>query len=355
MRLIITGGGTGGHVYPALEVGLAARDKGADVAYFGSLRGMEREAAARAGVAFRGFPSEPLLGIKSLAGLRSRVQMLRAIGMAVLAVRKHRPDYVFSTGGYGAVPVVFAARLLKVPFGIHEANSLPGRSNRAFARSARAFTCTFRSTPSFLPEVKVRRTGHPIREGLRRPPNPSHQTVLVMGGSQGSRFLNDVVYEVARARPNLRIVHSVGKGDFERMRSRSLSQGHEIHAYLDAAEIAKAYGEASLVIGRSGSSLAEFAATRAPSILVPLPTSADHHQYYNAREFAEMGAADIFWQPDSAAAPVSGVPTATATAVAEAIDAWVENPSRVEKARHNLEDWDRPDATRDIVAGIWGA
>lgn len=355
MRLIITGGGTGGHVYPALEVGLAAREKGAEIAYFGSLRGMEREAAARAGVTFRGFPGEPLLGIKSLAGIRSRAQMLRAIGLAVLAVRQHKPDYVFSTGGYGAVPVVFAARLLKVPFGIHEANSLPGRSNRAFANSARAFTCTFRSTPSFLPEIKVRRTGHPIREGLRHSSIPTPESVLVMGGSQGSRFLNDLVYEVAQARPNLRVVHSVGKGDFDRMRGRSLSPGHEVYAYLDAAEIAKAYGEASLVVGRSGSSLAEFAATRTPSILVPLPTSADHHQYYNAQEFADMGAADIFWQPGSVAAPVPGVPGATATSLAEAIDAWVENPSRVEKARHNLGDWDRPDATRDIVAGIWGA
>lgn len=345
MRLAITGGGTGGHVYPALEVGLKAQAGGDELLYFGSIRGQERAACERAEVRFQGFRAEPLTGFRRPAGWRALLVNLLSVRAAKAALRASGVDVVFSTGGYGAAPVVAAARSLGIPYVVHEANSVPGRVNRLFAKRAARLTYVFRHTAGHFSGLPAERTGQPIRSALREAAGdrrPNAARVMVTGGSQGSLFLNQNVPLAAEMlRGRAAFLHATGRAHLDSVhqtvRDRRL-EGYDARAFLEADAMAEGYATSSLVVGRSGGSCAEYACFRLPSILVPLPNSADDHQHHNAKEFAEMNAATLL--PQSEALP---------SALASAIAAWLDDPARVTAAEQALADWDIPDATERIV------
>jgi UDP-N-acetylglucosamine--N-acetylmuramyl-(pentapeptide) pyrophosphoryl-undecaprenol N-acetylglucosamine transferase len=339
LKLVLTGGGTGGHIYPALEVGQMAAEQGAELRYFGSLRGQESAICGRLGIPFVGFASEPLWSLKTPRGWQAAIRLLRATGEAKRAFRADRPDVVFSTGGYSAAPVMAAARSLRIPYVIHEGNSMPGRTTRMFAPRAAAVACTFKTTIGRLPGAV--RTGHPVRRELRAAALRRAETplVVVVGGSQGARFLNQGVPEAARQVPGLSWLHASGTGQFEEFRDAAKGiEGYELVPYIEADRLADAYAHAMLAVARSGSTLAEFAVFRLPSVLVPLPTSADDHQRFNAREFAEMGAA-ILCEQDGGN-------------LGQAILEWTEDPARRVAAQKALSEWDIPDATARLASII---
>ncbi|MFZ4508709.1 MAG: UDP-N-acetylglucosamine--N-acetylmuramyl-(pentapeptide) pyrophosphoryl-undecaprenol N-acetylglucosamine transferase [Fimbriimonas sp.] len=349
MKVVITGGGTGGHIYPALEVGRLAREQGADLLYLGSLRGQESAICAQQGIAFQGFHSAPLYSLRTVRGWQSLVGLLRSIGLAKNALRAAKPDIVFSTGGYSAAPVMSAARSLRIPYAIHEANSVPGRSNRMFGRQARAFTTTFRSTGGHRLGFPTIRTGHPIRAELRAAAHSvarEPRSILVVGGSQGSAFLNETVPEAARLLASgYQVLHASGRANFDATAARAQGiEGYHVVPYLESAELTEAYRTCTIAIGRSGGTLAEFAMFGLPSVLIPLPTSADDHQLHNAREFEMMEASTVL--PQSQASP---------QAIADAIRGWTEAPARCERAAVALREWDVPDATQRILANLLGA
>lgn len=353
MKLVITGGGTGGHIYPALEVARAA--SGMEIQYFGSLRGQEGKASAARGIPFTGFPSEPLWSLKTLAGWRGLLSLQRSRGMARRAFRAERPDVVFSTGGYSAGPVVAAARDLGIPYVIHSADSVPARSSAMFAEKAASFTCVFRATERFLTTRKVIRTGQPIRYDLRKASLEAkvdgEPTVLVIGGSQGSEFLNQAVPRAAATgRFKGRVIHATGRDHFEKTKSRlsdlGLGADYEIHPYLETEALVQAYRAASVVVARAGGTLAEIAMFGLPSVLIPLPSSASDHQLENAREFEAMSAATVMWQPEDRRQPA---PLATPGGLADAIALWLGDATKREAASHNLKSWDIPGAADWIV------
>lgn len=340
--IVFTGGGTGGHIYPALEIARTAREHGADLSYLGSFRGQESKLAEAAGIEFQGFPSEPLYSLRTRRGLTALMRLLKASALARAYLKLHPPEAVFSTGGYSAAPVMQAAKSLGLPLFIHEANSIPGRANRRFAPTCRAFTCVFRKTQEVIPNAL--RLGQPIRRELREAAagieGRERSMLLVTGGSQGAQFLNDAVPKALKLLPEPpKTLIAAGPGNSVR---------HDLPAdvltsvpYLDSVDMAKAYARAGLAIGRSGGTLAEYAAFRIPSILIPLPTSADDHQLYNAGEFESMGAAITVEQAN-----------AGPECLAEAIDGWLGDPARRQKAAAALAEWDRPSAAQDIWAKI---
>lgn len=354
MKILISGGGTGGHTYPALEIARAARDGGDQVVFFGSQRGMEGAAAEAAGIPFQAFPAEPALGWRGL------FRLWRVIRPVKQAMRREAPDVVFATGGYAAAPVMAAARSLRIPYAIHEANSVPGRTNRMFAGRAFRITGPFRTTAETFAK-RFARDGQPIRASLRAAatePSINPDTILVVGGSQGSQYLNETVPEAAAMAGWQKVLHLTGPRHLETTQDRiaklGLSPSYQLRAYLSADEMADAYRSARVVIGRSGGSCAEFALFGLPSVLVPLPTSADHHQFYNAIEFARMEAAEVLWAGGSQTAmPATdvdvkvGIPEHIVAAVAR----WDDEQSR-SRAVQNLRDWDIPDATERILAGL---
>jgi UDP-N-acetylglucosamine--N-acetylmuramyl-(pentapeptide) pyrophosphoryl-undecaprenol N-acetylglucosamine transferase len=352
LRLIVTGGGTGGHVFPALEVARLAKAEGHDVLYLGSLRGQEKGACMRANIPFRGFPSEPLYSLKSPKGWRAAINLLRATVTARGVVRKISPDAVFSTGGYSSAPIVSAARSLGIPFVLHEQNSVPGRSNLLSAKAAFMVATTFHSAEQHFDGCRVERTGLPVRHELREVAashrlgidvSPMH--VLVVGGSQGAASLNEAALATATRMTgrDLRWTHVTGRTHFETIfptyEKLGIKSIYEVKSFLEGSAMAEAYARSSLVIARSGAgTLSELAAFRLPSVLVPYPSAHANHQFHNAKEIEELGAAVTIEQADLHPSKLQ-----------DALERWMDDSTRRERAQAVLMDWDQPDAAKRIV------
>lgn len=342
MRLVITGGGTGGHVYPALEVARVAQERDCEIIYLGSIRGQEGALCGARNIEFHGFPSAPLYSLRSPRGWRSLVGLLHATLKVKTCIKELRPDAVLSTGGYSAAPVMAVARKLRVPYVIHEANSVPGRSNRMFAKEAAAFTYLFKTTQNYVRATNAIRVGNPIRRELRQAAQhrkPAKGFVVVVGGSQGSAFLNSVCPQAATdlARGSVRWVHAFGRKNV----IPQVPDHYNAVPYLEAPELIRAYSNATVAVARSGSTLAEFAMFGLPSVLIPLPSSADNHQLHNAEEFVALGAATLVEQKD-----------ATPSAVAEAISGWLDDEDRCFRAATALREWDIPDSAERILEQV---
>lgn len=355
MRVAVTGGGTGGHVFPALEIALAGRDTGWDVRYYGSIRGQEGGECGKQKLWFQGYGSEPILRMASLSGIRSLLRLYQASGEAKRDLREFQPDVLFSTGGYSSAPVVRAAQSFGIPTVIHEQNSVPGRTNVMMAKKAFAVCSVFKATEKRFPGVRVIRTGMPLRRSLReaaqgilsfdQDADDKRAVVLVMGGSQGAVRLNDVALETAvrMAQQNVRWIHLTGVKHFEAaMSARSklpISNDYDIRAFLDAEGMRWAFQQATLAVSRSGAgSLSELAAFRRPSILVPFPSSFANHQHHNAEEFEAMGAAMIL--------PQAGLEP---SAIEGRVLSWLHDDGKIAAAQRALAEWDIVDAVPRIL------
>jgi UDP-N-acetylglucosamine--N-acetylmuramyl-(pentapeptide) pyrophosphoryl-undecaprenol N-acetylglucosamine transferase len=293
------------------------------------------------GVPFQGFPSQPLYSVRTLRGLKAASSIWRAVPKVKDALRAAKPDVVFSTGGYSAAPVMFAARSVGIPVVVHEANSVPGRVNRLSAKWAKGFTCAFHETVAHVPTAI--RTGQPIRTELRQAVASRAEgtpQVVVLGGSQGSAFLNELMPNTfALLKDGVSVVHAAGKGNYEAMKtSAPSSEDYHLVPYLDTPELVQAYLSSTVAVARSGGTLAEFAMFGLPSVLIPLPSSADDHQLVNARAFENMGGATVLEQRD-----------ATPEAARDALMSWIEDAGKRAMACEALRRWDVPDATERIV------
>ncbi|MCU0315511.1 MAG: UDP-N-acetylglucosamine--N-acetylmuramyl-(pentapeptide) pyrophosphoryl-undecaprenol N-acetylglucosamine transferase [Fimbriimonadaceae bacterium] len=361
MRLIVTGGGTGGHVLPAVEVAVGAKARGWDVRYFGSERGQERGACERAMLPFSAFASEPVYRPFTPKGLRSLARLLKATQLARGSLESVRPDVIFATGGYAAAPILIAAKKLKLTTIIHEQNTVPGRTNRLNSKHAFAVCTVFHGTTQHFPGVRVERTGMPVRTEMRM----SHQgrlliesplasavpMVLVMGGSQGSAALNDLALSTAvrMAKGEVQWLHLTGHGHYEStmktMAKMAVTSDYQIKSYVQAEEMASAMFNCSVAVCRSGAgTLAELAAFRKPSVLIPYPHAFGQHQHTNAMEFVEMGAADLVGQEDISPADLEA-----------RIHSWNLDHDRRKTAEQALADWDVPDSVDRILSIIMEA
>ena len=296
----MAGGGTGGHVIPALAVARELRARGHEPVFVGTRHGMEARLVTAAG-----FPLEWIdIGGLNRVGLWQRVRTLWRLPLSVWRswrlLSRFRPGAVFSMGGYVAGPVVLAAAARNVPIVAMEPNAVPGMTNRKMAaRTARALV-NFPETVKYFGEGRAEVTGVPVRrEFFEIPPRPPGAvfTVLVTGGSQGSRTLNEAGREswkkFAAARTPIRIIHQAGRqgallaGEF-----RASGLDGELIEFI--ADMPAAFAEADRIICRSGAStVSEVAAAGKPSILVPVPFAADNHQLRNAEAMVRAGAARL--------------------------------------------------------------
>jgi UDP-N-acetylglucosamine--N-acetylmuramyl-(pentapeptide) pyrophosphoryl-undecaprenol N-acetylglucosamine transferase len=313
MRLLIAGGGTGGHVYPALAVArsLSARPDAPDLEWLGGQRGLEAELVAAAGLPIR------LLLLRSLRSVERDVHLVldplrlaASIPQAALILAQRRPAAIFTTGGYVAIPVVMAARPLGIPVLLWEGNVVPGRSGRLIAPLVRAVavshgaTCArlaARGRPCYVTGTPIRDLGHVDREAARQRLGipPGARLLLVFGGSQAVRRLNAAVEDaLPRLVERVHVLHVTGHDGYaaalanrealpEGVRSR-----YQPHPFL-RDEMLDALAAADLVVGRAGSStLAEAAALALPIVVVPYPP-AGGHQRANAEALVRVGAARL--------------------------------------------------------------
>ena len=314
-RTILTTGGTGGHIFPALAVAeqLRRRYPGIEVLFVGSQYGPEGALAEKAGLEFVGLPVRGFLG-RGIKAVGAAAGMARALVRATALIRRFRPQVVVGFGGYAAFAPVLAARLYGIPTAVHEQNAVAGVSNRILSRFAGRVFLSLPGTEGFAVEKCVV-TGNPVRRSVvevgMRPRPETRRHLLVMGGSQGARALNEFML---KALPQMRaadveIRHQTGARDEDRVRDAYMTAGYAgscVEPFI--TDMAAAYDWADLVLCRSGAtSVAELAAAGVPSVLVPFPHATHDHQTCNARFLAACGAALLVPEKDLAALDVAGM------------------------------------------------
>jgi UDP-N-acetylglucosamine--N-acetylmuramyl-(pentapeptide) pyrophosphoryl-undecaprenol N-acetylglucosamine transferase len=305
--IIISGGGTGGHIYPALAVGRKLQERAPDLklTYVGSSRTIERTLMEKHRVTFIPMKIEGLKG-KGLKSFKSLAILPLSFFKSLSILFRLRPELVIGVGGFSSGPIVLLASWLKIPTLILEQNALPGFTNRFLIRWARKAVVAFQSS---LPLFKGKGVylGNPVREEFYSlPPKEGdfRMTLLIFGGSQGSQFLNQAVLStlpLLRARRNLlRIYHQTGEKDFETVQKSYQENGFEEAVtapyFYDMPSI---FQKADLIISRAGATtIAELIAARKASLLIPFAQAADNHQVINARELEEVHGTELIQEKD---------------------------------------------------------
>ncbi len=311
MRLLVAGGGTGGHVFPgiALAEEVVTRHPKNDVVFVGTARGLEASV-----VPIAGYPIE-LIDVRGLKGkgigsvLSGLFRLPRAFIQSWRVLRKWKPDVVVGVGGYASGPVVLAARLMGIPTAVQEQNAVAGLTNRLLGRFVEAAFTAFPEAGRHFPSRKVQQLGNPIRRALlenyMRPVSKRDDRLrlLVFGGSQGAHGLNMRVVEalpfLADLRDRLHFVHQTGARDREQVEKGYAGVGFAPDVCEFIVDMSAAYANSDLVVCRAGATtLAELTVCKKPSILVPFPAAADNHQVVNAQSLVDAGAAVMIEERD---------------------------------------------------------
>ena len=344
-------GGTGGHLFPGLAVAEQLKQRGCAVALLVSPKDVDQEAVKSArGMEIVTLPAVALQNRNYLSFARSFWQSWRA---SRNFFKSRPPRAVLAMGGFTSAPPVLAAGKFGARTFLHESNTIPGRANRFLARFVDEAFVGFPSAAARLRARKVTTTGTPVRPQFQ-PGEPApcraafrlesnRPTILVMGGSQGASGINDMILSalplLGNRTPAWQWLHLTGPGDVEKVEQAYAARGFKAVVKPFLVEMDMALGAATIAVSRAGaSSLAEIAAVRLPSLLVPYPTAADNHQFYNARAFEATGAARLLEQKN-----------ATPEKVAALLCELIESPAARAKIQAALAQWHAPKAAEQIA------
>jgi UDP-N-acetylglucosamine--N-acetylmuramyl-(pentapeptide) pyrophosphoryl-undecaprenol N-acetylglucosamine transferase len=305
MRVIVAGGGTGGHVIPALAIAQELRaNYDAEVLFVGTQRGIETRLVPAAGFGLRLIEVGALKRVDFATRLKTLLDLPRAVAASARLVREFRPDVMIGVGGYASGPAMFVAGMMSVPTIAFEPNVVPGVANRLVAPMVSAAAVHFEATCHYFRNCQV--TGVPVRQEFFRVPPRSKDarpTLLVFGGSQGAHAINQAVLEalpkLMEAVPDIHIIHQTGNKDYAEAKAAYLRImiSAEVSPFID--DMPGAFARADLLLCRSGAStVAEITAAGKPAILVPFPAAADDHQTRNAATLAQAGAARLLPQAE---------------------------------------------------------
>ena len=340
MRLMIAGGGTGGHLFPGIAIAeeLRAQHPDCAVRFVGTARGIEARVVPAQGWELDTIEVTGLKTVGLVGALRGVGRLPRALWQARRVLKAFKPDAVIGVGGYASGPVVLMAKLRGIPTAICEQNSIPGLTNRILGRLVRRVFLAFEESRRFFAPKKIAMTGNPIRRDLvakllaGEPHDDGKLHVLVAGGSLGAVAVNDLASQaliaLAKETP-LAIVHQTGEKDADKIRARYAEAGvpAEVSAFI--VDMAGAYLGADLIVCRAGATtVAELAIAGKPALFIPYPFAADDHQTRNAREMVERGAALSFAQQDltaeALAAAIRGLDAAKRAAMGTAMTAFAK-------------------------------
>lgn len=355
---MFAGGGTGGHLAPGIAVAEKLRRQipDAQVRFVGSGRPVERQMLEPTGFELSTVVSQPLTALKRRPH-RFLIDNWRAWRAACRNIRTERPAVVIGLGGFASVPMVLAARRYRVPVVLLEQNAVPGRANRWLARRS-PICLTFKESSERLPgSTSSHLTGNPVRDGIvalaaaQRKLRTETKTLLILGGSLGSRQVNESVFAAVetlnRELSGWKLIHQTGPTGEEESRDRysRLKVDHEVAEFFP--DLAKQYSQATLVVARAGATtLAELAALGLPAILIPYPTAVDDHQRLNARPFERAGAAVIVESANRSFSSVDLVP---------ALKGVLDDPDRLRAMSRAMRSLGRPDATGKVAELILAA
>jgi UDP-N-acetylglucosamine--N-acetylmuramyl-(pentapeptide) pyrophosphoryl-undecaprenol N-acetylglucosamine transferase len=341
----MAGGGTGGHVLPALAVARELRARGHQVGFVGVERGMEAKL-----VPAENFPIEWIeIGGLNRVGFRQTLATLGelpfSVWQAARVLDRTAPSAVFSMGGYVAGPVLLAAVWKRIPIVIMEPNAIPGFTHRHLARFVTRALLSFAEAERWFPKGRTEITGMPIREEFFAIPpkvRSSVVTVLITGGSQGSQTLNRAAEQswLLWDRTRIRLIHQIGSRMYSELAPKFNESGMpgEVAEFL--ADMPRAFAEADIVVSRAGmGAVSELAAAGKPSILVPLPGASDQHQLKNAQAFERGGAARLVLDREM-----------TGPRLVEEVTRLIESPGLLEKMGTAARAFAKPGAARRAAA-----
>ena len=298
-KIVLTGGGSAGHVTPNIALIPALKKAGFEIYYIGSYEGIEKKLIEDYNIPYFGISTGKLRRYFDPKNFSDPFRVLKGMSEARTLLKKIQPDIVFSKGGYVSVPVVRAAGLLKIPYSVHESDMTPGLANRLSMSGASKICCNFPETMRLLPADKAVLTGTPIREELSMGSKQAGRelcgftddkpVLMVIGGSLGAQSVNETVrYALPRLLPNFNVVHLCGK---EKMDNLKLTvPGYKQFEYVKN-ELKDIFAMADIVVSRAGAnSICELLALKKPNILIPLSTKSSRgDQMLNARSFEQQG------------------------------------------------------------------
>ena len=347
MRLIIAGGGSGGHFFPAMAVmnEIMKKNKNVEYLYIGSDSGIESRKwtlpeANRRLLAVRGFRNK-----KTAEKLLSLVLLLDAVKESAGILGDFMPDAVLGVGGYASFPVVMTAVFMRIPSAIHEQNSVPGLANRVLSRFVKKVFMSFETSRRYFPADKVVLTGLPIRYALHRQRDYASpvKRILVLGGSQGAHQINEMMVSglasLADIKHSVAFIHQTGPADFRSVRDAYDRYGFHAEVYDFIDDMAQVFDRADIAVSRAGAStLFELAAYGIPSILIPYPSAASDHQTLNAAELADGKGAFV-------------IPAATKEPemLVKLLHELSADNGRLKDMSGAMIKWAKPDAARSIV------
>lgn len=318
MKYLITGGGTGGHIYPALAIAweIKRRNKDAEILYVGTEKGLESELVPKEGFEFKTIRVQGLPRKLGLQTLKAMKEVLLGIKDANRIIHDFKPDVVIGTGGYVSAPVVYSASKKHIPSLIHEQNAFPGITNKILSKYVDKVLVTFEESKKYFkyPE-KIVITGNPIRRNILQVDkrkayfelkvNPNKPFVLSFGGSGGQKSLNDAMLYVIEKNvdKDIQILHVTGNRFYnsfmEELKSKNIRLRDNIKIVAYMYDMPSALSIANLVVTSAGAiTLAEISALGVPSILIPKGYTAENHQEYNARAFEKKGASYLILEKD---------------------------------------------------------
>lgn len=355
-KIVISGGGTGGHIFPALAIAneIKKRNPNAEILFVGAEGKMEMEKIPAAGYKIVGLPIVGLQRKLTLKNLALPFKLLKSLSLAKNILKDFKPEVVIGVGGYASGPTLKMAQRLGIPTLIQEQNSYPGKTNRLLAKKVKAVCTAYEGLESVFPPAAIRLTGNPVREELNKTSiskeeafsqfpalDPTKRTILVMGGSLGARTLNEgVLHGLAElAEANVQVLWQCGKYYFEAMK-QELEVRKKAPVYLTdfISRMDAAYGVADVIVSRAGAlSISELCIVGKPTILVPSPNVSEDHQTKNAMALVKNQAA-ILIKDDVAKEQL----------ISEAVQI-LNDQDKMNELRIAIKRMAKPNATGDIV------
>ncbi len=368
MKVVLTGGGTGGHFYPLIAVAqelLELADERNLVKpelYYLSNAPFDEEVLYEHDIEYHHVSAGKIRTYASIKNTSDFFKTLIGLPTALRILFKIYPDVVFSKGGYVSVPTVFAARLLRIPVFVHESDAIPGRANLWAAKFAARVGISYPETKELMPHPeRVAYVGNPIRREMRLAATqgaheflqlaPDVPTILILGGSQGAQAINDVVLQALPDMLNKwQVIHQTGKNNYEALKtltdvqleSHPYKNRYKPFPYLNALALRMSAGIAALIVSRAGSgSIFEIANWEKPSILIPIPELVSRDQRHNAFAYARTGAADVIEQNNL-----------TPHVLLSEVERVLGDSDLQKKMREGAKTFKRPEAAKVIAAEI---
>lgn len=350
MRIVISGGGTGGHIYPAISI-LQEIEKNNEILYIGSENSMESKLIPKLGYNFESIKIEGFNRKNKFKNIFTIFKLILAIIKSFIILFSFKPDIVIGTGGYVSGPVLFSASLLKNKTYIHEQNAFPGLTNKILSKFVDKIFISYKESIDHFDKDKVIFTGNPIRKEFKKDlkninkiTKKSNIEILSFGGSGGAKKINEIIYELIKeinGKKRYKLIHATGKKyfkDFEKKINKDITVKENIliKDYID--NMAESMKNADIVIARAGAiTISELKFTQTPSILIPSPNVSNDHQKYNALALQDLGVSKMLLEKN--------------ITVKLLIDI-LKDKTKIEKMKNSFENVKKVDSAKKIVKEI---